>query len=154
TTFDANVAVPPVNVTTSGLMAPVSVRVAIVALIPPSYVLFDAVTDPVTVAAVMSAVVVPVLDPTPHFPPSAPPPPRPPPSPPADPLASPPPFAATVAVPPVNVTTSGLMAPVSVRVAIVALIPPSYVLLDAVTDPVTVAAVMSAVVVAVVDASV
>ena len=50
-------------------------------------------------------------------------------------------------MPPVKVTASGLMIPFGVRVRTVALVLPSYTLLDAVNEPVIPRAVMLAVVV-------
>ena len=58
-----------------------------------------------------------------------------------------------VAVPPAKVTTSVPTAALNVRVLIVAAVVPSYSLLDAVIDGVNTLAVMSAVVVALVEES-
>ena len=57
----ANVAVPPVQLTTSPPTTPVSVQLVSVALVVPSYALFAAVTVGVSVAAVIAAVVVAVV---------------------------------------------------------------------------------------------
>src|SRR5258705_489698 len=107
---DANVAVP-VQPTTSPPIAPLTAQAVSVALVVPSYTLFAAVTAAVTVAAVMVALAVPV------FPPPT--------------LAD-----ANVAVP-VQPTTSPLMAPLRVQPASVALVVPSYTLLEAVMSGVT-----------------
>ena len=61
TLADANAAVP-VQVTTSPPTTPVSVQLASVALVVPSYGLFVTVTVGVAVAAVIAAVVVAVVD--------------------------------------------------------------------------------------------
>ncbi len=60
TADEANVAPPP-HVTTSAPITPLSVQLAVAAVVP-SYVLFVAVIAGVTVAAVMLAVVVAVVD--------------------------------------------------------------------------------------------
>ena len=56
------VAVPPVRVTTSVPTAALNVRVLMVAVVVPSYSLFDAVIEGVNILAVMSAVVVALVE--------------------------------------------------------------------------------------------
>ena len=56
------VAVPPVKVTTSVPTAVLNIRVLIVAVVVPSYSLFDAVMDGVNTLAVISAVVVALVE--------------------------------------------------------------------------------------------
>ncbi len=62
TAAEAKVAAPPLQLTTSAPMTPLSVQPLSVAAMVLSYVLFAAVTLGVTVAAVMLAVVVAVVD--------------------------------------------------------------------------------------------
>ncbi len=62
TFLSENVAVPPVRLTTSGAITPVSERVAMVAAAVPSYTLLLAVKLPVIVSGVMLPVVVAVVE--------------------------------------------------------------------------------------------
>src|SRR5258705_274704 len=108
-------------------MTPLSVQL-VVAAVAPSYILFVAVTLGVTVAAVMLAAVAPVV-------------------------VAPRAAEETVAGRPPPVGTPAPTIPLRGVQLVVAAVAPSYVLFPAVTLAVTVAPVMSAVVVAFVDDS-
>src|SRR5258705_9850851 len=114
TAAEANVAVPPVQVTTSAPITPVSVQPLNVAPVVPLYVLLPAVTLAVTVAPVMSAVVVAFVDDSTELPARAPESVRPVA---VTVLAAPTADAANVEPPP-HVTTAAPITPLSLQLAV------------------------------------